>query len=48
MNPGFHGFFYKAAITIIKELRKRNESKIGKIQSKTIVILYDFFTCGYV
>ena len=37
---GFWSFFYKT--TIIRQVRKWNLLKIEKIQSKTIVVLYDF------
>ena len=40
MTPGFHGVFCKT--TIIKQLRKGNESKIEKIQSKTVEFLYEY------
>ena len=39
-NPLVSWSFFKT--TIIRQLRKWNESKIEKIQSKTVVVLYDF------
>ena len=42
-TPGFHGVFCKT--TIIKQLRKGNESKIEKIQSKTRWVFIGIFTC---
>ena len=47
---GFIEFFF-CKTTIIRQLRRRNESKIEKntkkIQTKTVGIWYECFRCGF-